>query len=338
MTRLILTTLACLFISLAPAMAATEAQFRDMNNRFLSDYLQGASTRFVQATANLSKAMTARCSDATVSIKQPLRAAVTAGAGLTVLHLPVLETESRNARILFHPDPRSIAGRQLRRLMNSETTIETMQGKSVALVGLGTLDRLLGRLDEPRVCTIAMAVATELARTAQDISSAVPVFAQAVRNAGADNPLYRDQAEAAGKIIGSFATSIAAMRDLTVQPMLGESPERSRWKAAPLRRTENTFAYLQAQAAAMVAMLEAIKPQGEGDVDRATSALRFELSNVARQLGAAAAPVEEIATGEDGRGRLAALIFGLNGAEQAASRGLMQALGLQSGFNALDGD
>ena len=47
---------------------------------------------------------------------------------------------------------------------------------------------------------------------------------------------------------------------------------------------------------------------------------------------------QKIATGEDGRGRLTALMFGLNGAEQAASRGLMQALGLQSGFNALDGD
>ncbi|MEL6752201.1 MAG: hypothetical protein AAFO70_08985, partial [Pseudomonadota bacterium] len=211
--------------------------------------------------------------------------------------------------------------------------------KSVAVRGLGTLDRLAARLDEPRVCKIAVAVADDLAETAREISIALPAFAMAVRKPGENNDLYRTDKEAAAKIVGSIATSAAAMRDLIVVPTIGETAARSRWKAGPLRQTNGTFLYLTAQATGIVTLLGDLAPTGSEAVERARKAVIFEARNLEKQFSSLSTmPLESLATTEDGRSRLRALVFGLDGLEQAASRGLMQALGLQSGFNALDGD
>jgi predicted lipoprotein len=320
------------------AEAQDEASYAAMNQRFLAGYLSPAAEKFQVATGNLAATLQAYCDNDTGGVEAALADSIEAAAGLMILHLPITQNNSRNARILFHPDPRDTGGRQLRRLLGGDVPFGDMSGKSVALRGLGTLDRLFSRLNEQRACALAATVAVDLHETAEEISAAVPAFTQTVLNPGPDNPLYRTHAEASAKIVGSLSTSVAALRDRTIGPMIGENAERSRWRSAPLRHSGATFDYLQAQIHSMTDLVAALELSSEGDIGTAKSNFSFEAANLERFLTSFDRSVEVVAAKEDSRQRLKAMVFGLNGLEQVSSAGLMQALGLKSGFNALDGD
>ncbi|MEM7566344.1 MAG: imelysin family protein [Pseudomonadota bacterium] len=337
---LALFAIAALFLA-KPAMSEEMPNLRPVTTG-MAERLSEAAAAFADAASRLHRTMDAACAarDPRVALQPELARTVEAWGRLIVLRLAPVTDAARLERVLFSPDPRDVTGRQLSALLaaEDEATFEALPGKSVALRGLGALDRMSDRLKEPYACRLAQAIAGEVAATAREIEAAATAFAQRLTDPGGEP--YRTQAEAASAILNALATSTGALRDLTLRPILGDDPATSRWRQAPLRRTELTSTYIRAQIAGLTAAIGALN-LGEAlpNTDaRLANQIAFELATAARALNGLDGPLEERVSDGATRGRLNLAVINLASLEGLLTERLAGALSLRLGFNSLDGD
>ena len=332
-------------LALPGTAAADDAALSSINRGFLEGYALPATEALVERTAELQPAISAVCegtADA-AEAREAFADTVKAWGRVAILRLPPLLDESRLERMLFHPDPRDVTGRQLSTLLAGEDVadLKGVAAKSVALKGIGTLDRLLQNLDEAYPCAYAAAVAGEVHAVAEEI---VEAFAGPYREAllapAPGAALYRDPGEATSAIVTGLATSVAALRDLVLQPTLGETPERSRWRLAPFRRSGLAWDYALAELAGFSDALKAMDlPETlPEDARYLARSLQFEIANAARALSSLDAPLEETVADEAARAQIDLAIIGLGALEPLLRDRVAEALGLRLGFNSLDGD
>lgn len=352
--RVLPTALVLALLSATPA-AADPARDGAIVARAVTDYIRPATERFARDIHGLDDAVEGFCAtpggDTRAALDAAFRSAVEGWSGIQFLRFGPLVDEHRLERIAFWPDPKGIGLRQLRRALADRDAAVTdpgqLAGKSVALQGLTALEYLLygDGSDRPDAfrCTFATAAAGSLATVADAIAgewAAPQGFAERLMQPDGDDPVYRKPAESLAELHRALTTGLQVTQDQKLKPVLGDTPDSAKPFLAPFRRAGLSVAVLAADLSALGAFTAAAGfardlPDEYRWLD---NSLAFEFGNAVRAAGAVTLPIDEAVHDETARDRLRYLFVVLGNLRSMARQDLATALGLQGGFNALDGD
>jgi len=267
---------------------------------------------------------------------------------------PLME-ENRSDRILFWPDRKGIALKQVQEILatKDETAItpETLQQKSVAVQGLGALEYALfgtGSDDLASAagsfrCHYASAISVLMAETAAQMNAewqdANGIAARMIRPSEA-NTDYRDNDEVLEELVGVLAHGVEAIRDQRILPFLGRGDEASKPKSALFWRSNLTVASLLANFEGLEAILV------DSDIWEYVPTAQFSIGQeaIAAFKAAAAAgakvtgPVEKAVADPAQKQALADMVTATQTLGELVGEDLPAALGLSVGFSSLDGD
>lgn len=261
-------------VLVSPAVALkTQTEIaRDAVDRFILPRI----ATFKARSEALSQAVAKLCTEAVGEVKAARDTAqsafvetVRAWAPLDMIRFGPSAREHRLERILFWPDPRAIAERQLNGLLAARNAELLKPGalttQSVAVQGLTALEYLLfddrkplgGGDDEAGRyrCGMAAAIAASIDTVAGEIESGWQGDAghrAKILNPGPDNVLYRDTAESAREIAKALVLGFDLVRDRIALPELAaiarDPPRRAR---LPFERAGATGAFVHATIRAL---------------------------------------------------------------------------------------
>ena len=271
------------------------------------------------------------------------------------LRIGPLETMNRRDRLLFWPDRRSIALKQVQRvLVEEDETVKDparLAGKSVALQGFGALEYLLfgtgsdTLADTPDAfrCLFALAVARNIEAIARQVAHdwrAEDGFARMWSEPGPDNDLYRNAPEALTTLFGLLSSGLEAMRDQQLQPIAPLETETRPYKRALFWRSNQTLPFV---TASLTGMRDLIHISGlldglPSDQQWIAGSVDFEFSNAFKTLAELSGSIETVV----GTPRLAAklryLVIVAGSLQNLLGERAVQALNLPTTFSPLDGD
>ena len=266
------------------------------------------------------------------AMSDPFAETALAWAAVSHLALGPAEEGGRASAILFWPDDRDATRRGLQLLEAQGPdawTPEALARASVAARGLGALERLIFEADT-QPCDLIKALARDLAATAGAVNDGWRgEFGQAMRTAGQPGNtrfLAPEEAEAA------FFTVLVAGLTHIAEDRLGRPMgtfERPRPARAELRRSGLSMDIVIAALTAQRELASALAP------DPRTDAVLSRALDAARAL-----PRDALARTEDlsMRFRVEALQSVVREAAGIAQEEIGDALAVQAGFNAGDGD
>lgn len=265
--------------------------------------------------------------------------------------------DNRYERLFFWPDRNGRGLNQVQGVIanadETVTSIESLQGKSVALQGLLALEYVLfGNGSESlqsgdiHRCSYAQAIVGSMADTSQKMLGSwlgPQGYAQLMLNTGADNPVYRTDSEALQELLRSMAEQLQIVHDAKLVRVVGNTVGEARARRAPLWRSGQSLPMIMANAQAMqslnvVGMFAELLPDQSS---RYAGTLRFELGQVVtrlQDLHSSGQSLEALTTSEETHGRLASVALPLAGAIRVVGEIYPAELGLSMGFNSLDGD
>ncbi len=260
-------------------------------------------------------------------------------------------------RLFFWPDRNGRGLNQVQGVIASEdesvTSVDSLQGKSVALQGLLSLDYVLfGTGSETLAegndhrCAYASSITGAIAATSAAVSdgwTGDDGYAALMLNPGPNNALYRTESEALQEILRAMAEQLQIAHDAKLVRVVGTAPSEARYRRAPFWRSGQSLPSLIANAEAMLSLNEV----GQFGVllpdqsQRFAGTAKFELGQVISRLGAlvdTGADLEALVTSDDTHGRVASVALPLAGAIRIVGEVYPAELGLTMGFNSLDGD
>jgi predicted lipoprotein len=267
---------------------------------------------------------------------------------------PVLD-DNRFERILFFPDRKGTGLKQVQAALAkpdpSVTSVETLKGKSVAMQGLGALEFVLFGTGAETLtttegsyrCQYGTAIAANLQRLGSELSAAwdAPTgVAAAWKAPGPDNPLYRDEAEAAKELLGVLVHAAETIRDQRIEQFYKGEPKKALPRQAIYWRSGNTFRSITANIEAVRALLDT-----SGMVDLLAEGNRSVVSStdfVARSLSRVSGDIKpDVAKVFEDPAQIAKLDFLLLNSRDLILRlnnDLGGGIGLAAGFSFSDGD
>ncbi len=260
-------------------------------------------------------------------------------------------------RLFFWPDRNGRGLNQVQGVLatqdESVTSVESLQGKSVALQGLLALDYALfgtgfEALAEGDVhrCAYAQAIAGAIADTSSDLFegwSGDEGYGALMLSPGPDNAVYRTEGEALQELLRAMAEQLQIIHDAKLLRVVGTAPSEARYRRAPFWRSGQTLPSILVNAEAMLSLNEAgqfadLLPE---QAQRYAGTVRFELGQIVSRLDAlieSGDSLETLVTSEDTHGRIASVALPLAGAMRVVGEVYPAELGLTMGFNSLDGD
>lgn len=267
---------------------------------------------------------------------------------------PVLD-DNRFERILFFPDRKGTGLKQVQAALAkpdpSVTSVETLKGKSVAMQGLGALEFVLfGTGSETLTttegsyrCQYGTAIAANLQRLGLDLSAAWDApdgVAAAWKTPGPNNPIYRDEAEAAKELLGLLVHAAETIRDQRIEQFYKGDPKKALPRQAIYWRSGNTFRSITANIEGLRDLLDT-----SGMVQLLAEGNRSVVSStdfVARSLSRVSADIKpDVAAVFEDPAEIAKLDFLLLNSRDLILRlnyDLGGGIGLAAGFSFSDGD
>ncbi|WP_374621536.1 imelysin family protein [Devosia sp.] len=324
----------------------------------IGEVIRPGFSAYAEATTGLAAAIGAACaapSDAALlAAREAFRAAVIAWSRIELYRLGPLLENNRAEAILFWPDRKGIALRQVQAALveqdESAADASTLAGKSVAMQGLVALELILfGNGAEALAtgdayrCRYALAIATLQQGTAAAMAAewADPAgIAQRLLAPSESDPEYRSFREVAEELTGLLAHGVELIRDQRLLPFLGRDGEASRPKSALFWRSAMTVPSIAANFAGLAELLQRSR------LAEATAAENlwvgngagFEFSNAARTAALVIDPVEAALADPRQKRALDYLVIVSRSLDTLLGENLAAALGLSVGFSSLDGD
>ncbi|UIJ72788.1 imelysin family protein [Aurantimonas sp. HBX-1] len=266
---------------------------------------------------------------------------------------PVIE-DNRVDKILFFPDRRGIALRQIQAILGTQddtaTSAESLAGKSVAVQGLGALEFVLFGTDAETLstpegafrCAYGQAIAENLAAIAASIDAAWADETGITRRLTAPapgNPAYRSATDSLEEIVGIFVHGLEAVRDLRLRPAIGDSAGDAKPNLFLFRRSGLTLASLRANFDGLHDLFDASKladllPAPQAYLE---TSIDFEFGNAERTLAGLSEPLTD-AVASPQRQALTYLLIVTGSLQDLFEAQLSPTLGLSGGFSSLDGD
>ena len=327
----------------------TSAQAQDAAERVdtvLDSHVLPRFTALAEATETLKTTAADSCTadgPAGPALDQAFHTAFTAWIAASHLRFGPTEAGDRAHAMAFWPDTKGFTKKALNRLIGAESDIVTdptrFAGSSIAGRGLFALEYLLFdeamRANGPAAyrCALAAAIATDLDRTADAIlADWRDRYADQMRAPGADTP-FRSHQEALQALYQSLLTGLQFNADTRLGRPLGTF-DRPRPRRAEAWRSERSLANLTASLAALEE-LSALLAEGHDEVADKLAADFSRLESMTETLDdpTFAGVADPIA-----RFRIEAIQTAINAIRETVTWQLGAALGVQEGFNALDGD
>ena len=285
--------------------------------------------------------------------------ALTAWGRIEHIRFGPIAEQNRYDAMIFWPDPRGIARRQIARVLAQQDTDalspQVLAGKSVAIQGFSTLDVVLfGRGSEAIVwpetsgrfrCGYARAQAANIETIAREALAGwtdPAGFAGSWLNPAAGNPAFLSAKETTHALVQAYLTGLKQTRNVRLGGPLGLKVPGARSLEPVMPNSNLALELIIANVEGLRALLiEA----GLSDAVTDGAPARSVMQSVATDLELAILRLRQIVglganPFQDGaaRGQFIALGFPLKNAHDATVSAMSEAAGLSIGFNSLDGD
>ncbi len=327
--------------------------------RAVDGFIRPGYRHFTEEAATMEESMAMLCeapsSESLLNAQSTFGDLVEAWSRIEIVRVgPVLD-DNRFERILFFPDRKGTGLKQVQAALAkpdpSVTSVETLKGKSVAMQGLGALEFLLfGTGSETLTategnyrCQYGTAIAANLLRLGSELSAAWDApdgVAAAWKAPGPNNPLYRDEAEAAKELLGVLVHAAETIRDQRIEQFYKGDPKKALPRQAIYWRSGNTFRSITANLEAVRALLDT-----SGMVELLADGNRSVVSStdfVARSLSRVSGDIKpDVAEVFEDPAQIAKLDFLLLNSRDLILRlnnDLGGGIGLAAGFSFSDGD
>lgn len=354
----------CAPLLLMSALAAHARELpADLGTRLADGHIRPAAQRFADASGALAEATQRYCDEPrseprSKAVHDAFGAVIDAWGALELLRFGPLADAGRYERIWFWPDPRGIAQRQLQAALTKRDAAllepGALAGRSVALQGLPAFDYVLyadgastqiaANEDAGRYrCGYAHAIALQLQRTGGEIVAgwaSDAAFAREFTAPAESNAHYRTSTEVASETVKALSTALQYQLEVALLPALGADAAAARPQRAPLWRSGMTARAWRAGIDGWIGFLRAARfadalADNERWIERN---LLEEGGRVSADFAAIDQPLTDAMQGPPGRDRLVHATLVLRSMKSTVDELLVAALGVNLGFNSLDGD
>ncbi|WP_417308248.1 imelysin family protein [Devosia sp.] len=351
--RIVLSLLVLPFLAV-PAMAQSDS---DIVRAAIDDVFRPAFADFNAATGALESDMEFLCEAPSVqratAARAQFRETVLSWSRAELYRLGPLLEDNRSERILFWPDRKGVALRQVQAALAEQdetaTSVESLTQKSVALQGLGALEFVLfgtgsEALDDGADyrCRFGLAIAGALHQVAGELDAAWQApdgIAKRLLQPTEGDPEYRNQREVMEDVTGLLAHGSEIIRDQRLLPFLGREGERSRPRSALFWRSNMS---VPSALANFEGLDDLFTRSGIGAVDEenewVSNGITFELENAVRAGALVTDPVAEALDDPEQKQALDYLVIVTQSLDTLLGENLAAARGLSVGFSSLDGD
>ncbi|KKC36575.1 hypothetical protein WH87_14065 [Devosia epidermidihirudinis] len=351
-------TAALLMLCAGPAMAQTIAAPQVLDTA-VNAVIRPAMISFKARASDLEAAMDELCTSpsatALTTATERFGAAATAYGQVEFLRIGPLMEDNRSDRLLFWPDRKGIALRQVQAILADDdvaaTDLTTLRGKSVAVQGFGALEFVLYGTDSETLvtadgafrCSFGQAIAANINQIAGELEAGW------LKDDGIASHLidpqpsyadYRTDIEALEALVGLVSHGIEATRDSRINPFVAKGTTAAKPKQALFWRSDLTLPMIRANIEGMRLLIEqsgVARDVTEKDKSLDGS-IAFEFSNALRAIDLVTLPVEQAVTDEKQAHALSYLVLVTSSLQSLVGDQLSAALGLSVGFSSLDGD
>jgi predicted lipoprotein len=314
-----------------------------------------------QAFANKAKTLCENPSPRTLTAaRDAARGAMLTWGRIEHIRFGPITDQQRFDRLMFYPDPRGIAAKQIDRLLKrrdeSALAPQRLAGASVAIQGFAAIDRVLFGKGSDALgsasgdgfrCRYVEALANGVAQIATDTwSQWAGPYGKTWLSPGTGNGAFLTAKETTQALFRSYITEIGVVRLQRLVPMLGGSTKAG-GPAPPLfPESKLGLPYLIANIEGAHELLDQSgftdPALASGDKERAAAELLAsvgtDLSFAGRAGNSALAVARDVFGNTAARDKLAPMLFSLKNAEETGRAALSDLTGLSLGFNSLDGD
>jgi predicted lipoprotein len=353
---------ALLIVGPAPASAFDHAA---LARRALDRHILPGYARFDAAAKVLADKAASLCgapsAAALAQTRDAAREALIAWGRIEHIRFGPIAERQRLDRLLFYPDPRGFARKQIDRLLKhhdeGDLAPEKLAGASVAIQGFTAVDRVLfGEGSEALAtpsdaasfrCRYMRALADAIAGIAAETRDAWSgPFKQTWLDPGAGNRAFLTPQETTQALLRSYVTELEVVRLQRLVPVLGEGA-RSGGHAEPLLPHSGLgVPFILANIEGVRALLTEsgfLDPalDANEEVQSALAILKSVATDLAfaARAGANALDISpDVFANAQARERLTPMILSLKNAEETGRSALSSLTGLSLGFNSLDGD
>ncbi|HWA19842.1 MAG TPA: imelysin family protein [Devosia sp.] len=346
------------WVCASSAFAASALPARDITQAAIEGYVRPAFHQFAEQTAALAADIKVLCETpseaALAAVQSDFKAAVVGYSRVEFVRIGPLTIADRMERLLFWPDRKGIALRQVQGALaeKDETAADpvTLKDKSVAMQGLVALEYLLFGTGAEQLasgddyrCRYATASSTLIAGLADTLDKE-----WSDPNGQSDHMLspqptyddFRTDTEVLEKLAATLIHGTETIRDQRISPILGVAEGGPKPKSALFWRSGMTVPALAANFAGLhdyflaAKFTEAVGPTNGWIANGAT----FEFENAARAASDIPDPIEVAVTDEEELRALKYLVIITGSLDTLLGENLAAALGLSVGFSQLDGD
>lgn len=298
----------------------------------LDQHILPGHAELVETTAALAHVAEQDCSPA--AVRPVFHTAYDAWIGISHIQFGPIEDQSLSLAISFWPDPKNSTGKALGRLTSAQDPIVDQPDQfgevSAAAQGFTALERLLyeDQPDTVYACRLTQAVAEGLARKATILAEGWTDHAALMRGAGG-NTRYQSPEEAERAVFTALSTGLEFLHDQRLGRPMGTF-DRPRPRRAEARRSERSLRHITLSLSALEDLATSMAP----DLPATTKAFAEAQARAERIDDATLSLVAE----PSGRLKVEALQQSVGAIRQAVLVEIGEPLGIQAGFNALDGD
>ncbi len=344
-----------------PALADSAIPANDIITGAVEGYIRPNVAQFATDTSVLKQDVGVLCSspsaEALTEAQAQFRTVVLSFSHVEFLHLGPQTIGDRAERILFWPDSKGIALKQVQQALGQQDPTaaapETLQKKSVAMQGLGALEYVLfgtgyetlGAAGGAYRCSYGSAIATLVSGLADTINSEW-------QDTSADGPVahmldpkpdaqdYRSSREVLDKLAGTLIVGTETIRDQRISPILAENSGAPKPRSALFWRSGMTVASLKANFEGLRDFFVAARfPDAvKGIASWIASGALFEFEGAIKASDAITDRIDVAVANPMQLQKLKYLGLVTRTLDTLLGENLPGAMGLTTGFSLLDGD
>jgi uncharacterized protein len=263
--------------------------------------------------------------------------------------------DNRLERMFYFPDRKGVGLKQVQSALSTQdvdvATSEKLATNSVALQGLGASEFLLfgtgsenlATKDGAFRCTYVLASAQTLSTIASDLEMGWVDKSESSalwQKPAANNPFFRNDAEALNLLVGTLIHGLDAIRDMRLNAFLGKTPEADKPKLAAYWRSEATFPSIAANLEGLQTFYEgsdmqSVLPAGNEALLRT---IKFDFGQAIKAAKALDMPVADVVADAELRKKAAYLELTVQILIDHFNGEFAKAAGLDAGFSFGDGD
>lgn len=342
-----------------PALAQLHPTGRAVITQAVEDAIRPGFAAFAEEAQSLGAAMDGLCDapydSGLEAARAQFKAVVIAWSRIENYRFGPLMEQNRSERILFWPDRKGIALRQVQAILAKQdataTDPATLGQKSVAVQGLGALEFVLfgtgaetlaGPTGDFR-CAYGRTIATLLSGVADEMRDewfANPGIGSRMIRPTESDPDYRSNEEVLQELIGVMAHGVEAIRDQRILPFLGRDGADPKPRSALFWRSGMTVPSILANFEGLRDLLvkSDIWEYAPTEQFRIGQEAIAEFDKVEAEAAKVTGSVEEAVADPAQKAALSEMVASSQVLGKLTGGDLPAALGLSVGFSSLDGD